>query len=109
MFGQDKPPTGSWRSLYRLPVEKRSADLQWRIIHRAIATNRHIAHLDPGHGVGCPFCAHEESLVHPVFPLGWSAGADGVLGFRFWGTIVFRFVYLWSQISGEKKNMCVFW
>ena len=64
LFGQDKSPTGSWRSLYKLPVEKRSADLQWRIIHRAIATNRHIAHLDPGHGRGCLFCGQDESLVH---------------------------------------------
>ena len=62
-------------------------------MYRAIATNRHIAHLDPGHGVGCPFCPHEESqcpmppndsFVHPVSPLCWSAGAVGVLGFRFW-------------------------
>lgn len=51
-FGQNKSPRGSWRSLYKLPVEKRAADLQWRIIHGAIATNRHIAHLDPGHGGG---------------------------------------------------------
>lgn len=29
-----------WRALYRPPVEKRTADLQWRIIHRAIATDQ---------------------------------------------------------------------
>ncbi len=32
-----------WRALYKPPIEKRTADLQWRIIHRAIATNRHVA------------------------------------------------------------------
>jgi len=30
-----------WRTLYKPPVEKRTADLQWRIIHGAIATNKH--------------------------------------------------------------------
>ncbi|KAJ3615285.1 hypothetical protein NHX12_018853, partial [Muraenolepis orangiensis] len=36
----DSSPKGSWRCLYKLPVEKRTADLQWRIVHGAIATNR---------------------------------------------------------------------
>ncbi|KAG1925589.1 ribonuclease inhibitor [Pimephales promelas] len=39
-----------WRALYKPPVEKRTADLQWRIIHRAIATDRHVAHLNPAVG-----------------------------------------------------------
>ena len=38
-FGPDVSPKGSWRSLYKLPVEKRAAGLQWRIVHRPIATN----------------------------------------------------------------------
>ena len=63
-FGPGNSPKGSWRSMYKLPVEKRAADLQWRIVHGAIATNRHIAHLDPGHGVGCGFCGQEETLAH---------------------------------------------
>ncbi len=41
-----------WRALYKPPIEKRTADLQWRIIHRAIATNRHVAHLNPAVGGG---------------------------------------------------------
>ena len=38
--------------------------LQWRIVHGAIATNRHIAHLDPSQGVGCVFCGQGETLAH---------------------------------------------
>ena len=34
------------------------------IVLGAIATNRHVAHLDPGVGVGCPFCAVPESLQY---------------------------------------------
>lgn len=32
-------PRGSWRFLYKPPTEKRTADLQWRIVHGAVATN----------------------------------------------------------------------
>ena len=79
LFGQDKSPTGICRSLYKLPVEKRSPDLQWRIIHRAIATNRHVAHLDPGHGRGCLFCAQDESLVHLFTEYSCLTGLLGVV------------------------------
>ena len=63
-FGPDVFPKGSWRSLYKLPVEKRTADLQWRIVHGAIATNRYRAHLDPELGEECIFCSQIETLVH---------------------------------------------
>lgn len=57
-------PRGSWRSLYKPPIEKRSADLQWRIVHGAVATNRHVAHMDPRTGNHCLFCLTEETLQH---------------------------------------------
>ncbi len=53
-----------WRALYKPPIEKRTADLQWRIIHRAIATNRHVAHLNPAVGGECRFCMVEETVEH---------------------------------------------
>ena len=55
LFGQGNVPKGCWRSLYKPPIEKRSGDLQWRIVHGAIATNRHKAHLDPSIGEACFF------------------------------------------------------
>lgn len=63
-LGTDVSPKGSWRSLYKLPIEKRTADLQWRVVHGAIATNRYRAHLDPGVGEGCIFCTQTETLFH---------------------------------------------
>ncbi|KAJ3614016.1 hypothetical protein NHX12_017593, partial [Muraenolepis orangiensis] len=60
----DSSPKGSWRCLYKLPVEKRTADLQWRIVHGAIATNRYRAHLDPELGEGCIFFSEVETLEH---------------------------------------------
>uniref|UniRef100_A0A669D6D2 Reverse transcriptase domain-containing protein n=1 Tax=Oreochromis niloticus TaxID=8128 RepID=A0A669D6D2_ORENI len=65
-FASDSTPKGRWRVLYKPPVERRMADLQWRIVHGAIATNRHRAHLDPSIGEGCPFCSERETLEHLV-------------------------------------------
>ena len=66
VFGSDYSPSGSWRVLYKPPVEKRMADIQWRIIHGALATNRYRAHLDPSTEGGCPFCSLPETLEHLV-------------------------------------------
>lgn len=65
-FGRGSSPGGSWRSLYKPPVDKRTGDLQWRIVHGAIATNRYLVHLDPGSGDGCPFCSQTE-MIHHLF------------------------------------------
>ncbi|KAJ3586646.1 hypothetical protein NHX12_013042 [Muraenolepis orangiensis] len=63
-LGPDYSRKGSWRYLYKLPMEKRKVDLQWRIVHGAIATNRYRAHLDPELGEGCIFCSEVETLEH---------------------------------------------
>ncbi|KAL6484037.1 hypothetical protein MHYP_G00089100 [Metynnis hypsauchen] len=57
-------PQGSWRSLYKPPFEKRTGDLQWRIVHGAVTTNRHVSHIDPTIGSECPFCGREEAVEH---------------------------------------------
>ncbi|KAK3575560.1 hypothetical protein QTP86_029564, partial [Hemibagrus guttatus] len=54
------------RTLYKPPVEKRTADLQWRIIHGAVATDGHVAHLDPAVKGECRFCGEKEDLEHLV-------------------------------------------
>ena len=64
VFDQGVSPRGCWRSLYKAPIDKRTGDLQWRIVHGAMATNRHLAHLDPEVEEGCPFCGEGESLQH---------------------------------------------
>ncbi|KAI4877019.1 hypothetical protein NFI96_008693 [Prochilodus magdalenae] len=76
----DSTPKGSWRSLYKRPIEKRVGDLQWRIIQGILATNRHVARIDPLVGEGCPFCGAPETVFHtflqcarlgPVLALLW--------------------------------------
>ncbi|TWW74457.1 Transposon TX1 uncharacterized 149 kDa protein ORF 2 [Takifugu flavidus] len=63
-FGAGSSPGGCWRSLYKPPVDKRTGDLQWRIVHGAVATNRYLVHLDPSTGDGCPFCSQSETIYH---------------------------------------------
>ena len=55
---------GAWRVFYKQPLPKRSGDLQWRIVHGAIASNTHLAHLDPGRSRECPFCSVNETTAH---------------------------------------------
>lgn len=52
----------SWRILYELPIDKRTADLQWWIIHGAITTDRHRTHIDPTIRNECPFCFESEDM-----------------------------------------------
>ena len=63
-FGRGSSPRGCWRSLYKPPVDKRTGDLQWRIVHGAIATNRYLVHLNPDTGEGCLFCTESETVFH---------------------------------------------
>lgn len=63
-FGPEFSTKGRWRSLYKLPVEKRTAHLQWGIVQGAIATNRYRAHIDPGVREECLFCSQTETLAH---------------------------------------------
>ena len=65
-FTSDSNLKDRWRVLNKPSVEKWVADLQWRIIHGAIATNRHRALLDPSTGDGCPFCAQSETLSRGI-------------------------------------------
>ncbi len=53
-----------WRTLYKPPVEKRTADLQWMIIHGAIATDGYVAHLNPAVEGKFRFCGEQEDIEH---------------------------------------------
>jgi len=64
VFDSGSSPKGSWRSLYKRPIEKRVGDLQWRIVHGILATNRHKALLNVSDDEGCPFCGVPETVFH---------------------------------------------
>lgn len=53
-----------WRVLYKPPLSKRTGDLQWRILHGAIAVNSFVSILDSKNDSGCPFCSQKETVFH---------------------------------------------
>lgn len=95
VLGPDSSPRRCWRSLYKSPIEKRTADLQWRIIHWAVATNRHVAHIDPTVEKKCPFCDLEESTDHLFLYCSRLRG-------------VFQTLKTWIEELGEEFNDTVF-
>lgn len=50
--------------MYKKPIEKRSGDLQWRISHWILATNRYKVHLNSLQGEECLFCGLPETVFH---------------------------------------------
>ena len=95
VFGVGSSPRGCWRSLYKPPVNKRTGDLQWRIVHGAIATNRYLVHIDPNTGDGCPFCSQSETVFH-LFVQCPRLEA------------LFRHLERWFQVLGEGFSLSLF-
>ncbi len=58
-----------WRALFKSPLSKKVGDLQWRILHGAIAVNALVSIINPGSSVECPFCFQRETVFHPFFVL----------------------------------------
>jgi len=53
-----------WRVLYKPPLTKRVGDIQWRVLHGAIAVNAFISILNPEVSSECPFCFKRETVFH---------------------------------------------
>ncbi|TWW77695.1 hypothetical protein D4764_12G0010850 [Takifugu flavidus] len=53
-----------WRALCKPPLTRRGGDLQWRILHGAIAVNGFLSHINPNISAECPFCDHRETVFH---------------------------------------------
>ncbi len=104
MFGTDFK--ACWRSLYKLPVEKRTADLQWRLMFGAIATNRHVAHLNPAVGTECLFCGLDETVNHLLLiVLGWRECLIFNTSFyKIWREFFSSDFYKWSNLFVSRKE-----
>ena len=53
-----------WRALYKPPLTKKVADLQWRILHGIVSVNAFISVLNPEILPQCPFCPQRETVFH---------------------------------------------
>lgn len=109
-FGPEQPVKGCWRYLYKLPINKRTGDLQCRIIHGAIATNKHVAHIDPYQSVDFPFCSQMKHwYIRFVVATGWDFCSIYRNNGVFFGKNVFLFLCLFldqSILSIRNKNKC---
>lgn len=56
--------TPAWRSLYKGPLTKKMADLQWRVLHSIVAVNSFLSIISPGHTDRCVFCGERETVFH---------------------------------------------
>ena len=56
-----------WRVLYKPPLKIRTGDLQWRILHGAIAVNSFISIINPTVKGNCPFCGEAETVFHAFY------------------------------------------
>ncbi|KAI3354584.1 hypothetical protein L3Q82_019088, partial [Scortum barcoo] len=63
-LGADDGATPQWTVLYKPPLKKRTAYLQWRILHAAIASNAFISVLNLAASNKCPFCDLHETIFH---------------------------------------------
>ena len=63
-LGDHIGPGPQWKLFYKPPLKKRTADLQWRILHGAIASNSFISVLNPVVSSTCPFCNLRETVFH---------------------------------------------
>uniref|UniRef100_A0A8C1S2L1 Reverse transcriptase domain-containing protein n=1 Tax=Cyprinus carpio TaxID=7962 RepID=A0A8C1S2L1_CYPCA len=63
-LGFDTNVKPGWRILYKPPLEKRVGDLQWRILHGAVAVNSFVSVINPNVCNVCPFCEKRETIFH---------------------------------------------
>ncbi|KAI4899661.1 hypothetical protein NFI96_033222 [Prochilodus magdalenae] len=61
LHGDTKP---EWRVLYKPPLTKKAADLQWRVLHGIVSVNSFISVLNPEVSHECPFCLDRETVFH---------------------------------------------
>ena len=54
-------------ALYKPPLAKKIADLQWRLLHGIVAVNSFITLLNPSVSNVCPFCPQRETIFHRFF------------------------------------------
>ncbi|TWW77432.1 Transposon TX1 uncharacterized 149 kDa protein ORF 2 [Takifugu flavidus] len=57
-----------WRVLYKPPLKKRTGDLQWRILHGAVALNALLSRMNTAVSDQCPFCSGRETVFHAYIP-----------------------------------------
>lgn len=56
--------------MYKSPLIKKTGDLQWRVLHGAIAVNAFVSLINSEVTEGCPFCLEKETIFHAFMHYG---------------------------------------
>lgn len=54
----------NWGALYKSALPKKTGDLQWRVLHGAIAVNAFVSVINHEVTQECPFCSQRETVFH---------------------------------------------
>ena len=98
----------TWRVFYKLPLNKRSGDLQWRILHGAIAVNTFVSKINHTVSNACLFCGMVETIFHCFLDCKRLADLFSVLERLFasfnevWSETAC--LYFWGRIQKNKCN-----
>lgn len=107
----DKP---GWRDLYKLPSKKQTGDLQWKILHGAVAVNAFISVMNPTVSNECPFCGRLETIFHCFLQCGRIEALFSTLKTLFlsfkekWSKVVFLFGAGYRKINAAKWQLLNF-
>lgn len=63
-FGLQEEDKPVWRVIYKPPLNKQTGDLQWRILHGAIAINAFVSVINSDVVDKCAFCGIRETVFH---------------------------------------------
>ena len=105
----------SWRSLYKGPLTKNVADLQWRELYGIVAVNSFLSIMALGHTDRCVFCGERETVFHCYSECVFSAVQNNstlysffILGFKY-REAVERTCKLLNSILGQAKMAAERW
>ncbi len=63
-LGLDDEVKPVWMVLYKPPIEKGTGDIQWRVLHCAVALNALVSVINPNISSDYPFCKMRETFFH---------------------------------------------
>ena len=113
-FGESCEMKPGWRVLYKLPSKKRTGDLQWRILHGAVAMNAFISVINPTVTNECPFCGKVENVFHCFLECERNEALFSVLETLFlsfneiWSDVVFIFGAGYRRLNAAKWQVLNF-
>lgn len=98
-----------WKSLYKPPLTKKHADLQWRILHGIVAVNSFVSVINSAVKENCPFCEQRETVYHCFSECTRLSALFVLLGtiFNSYGEVFTKKGFICGvKFTRQRKNKC---